>query len=152
MYLKLLQTQKKSVSEITLCAIKVFLKSLLAQTGKWGNWTVRPTKLLSTRNRRRWERYTKENLFEILWNESEIRSCVPFSDWFGTKRTFLWLQINRKMVNTISFRVDLIRFKKYFSVCTAPVNGCFPTRDMQTPLPPQMWPSSEMLIKDAQCS
>jgi len=35
---------------------------------------------------------------------------LPFSDWFGTKRTSVWFQINRKMLNTIWFRVDLIRF------------------------------------------
>ena len=40
------------------------------------------------------------------------------SDWFGSKRTFVWIQINRKMVNTIWFRVHSIRFEKYFSVCT----------------------------------
>ena len=34
-----------------------------------------------------------------------------------TKRTSVWIQINRKMVNTIWFQVDLIRFRKYFSVC-----------------------------------
>ena len=38
------------------------------------------------------------------------------SDWLGTKRTSVWFQINRKMVNTIWFRVDLIRFRKDFSV------------------------------------
>ena len=32
-------------------------------------------------------------------------------------------QINRKMVNTIWFRVDLIRFGKYFSVCTRVSGG-----------------------------
>ena len=30
----------------------------------------------------------------------------------------VWYQINRKMVNNIWFRFDLIRFRKYFSVCT----------------------------------
>ena len=30
--------------------------------------------------------------------------------------TFAWIQINRKMVNTILFRVDMVRFGKYFSV------------------------------------
>ena len=29
-----------------------------------------------------------------------------------------WIQINQKMVNTIWFRIDLITFRKYFSVCT----------------------------------
>ena len=39
-----------------------------------------------------------------------------------TKRTFIWFQINRKMVNTIWFRVDLIIFRKYFSVCICTYN------------------------------
>ena len=43
---------------------------------------------------------------------------LPLSDWFLTKRTSVWFQINRKMVNTIWFWVDLIRFRKVFSVCT----------------------------------
>ena len=30
----------------------------------------------------------------------------------------VWFQINCKMVNTIWFRVDLMIFRKYFSVCT----------------------------------
>ena len=42
-----------------------------------------------------------KNLFEILLNLPEIRLDLPFSDGFGTKRTSVRLQINRKMVNTI---------------------------------------------------
>ena len=38
------------------------------------------------------------------------------SDWFGTKRKSVWIQINRKMVNTIWLRVDSIWFGKDFSV------------------------------------
>ena len=64
-------------------------------------------------------------LFHII---TESKACIsvqefllsvstPFSDWFRTKRTFVWFQINRKMVNTIWFRVALIRFQKDFSVC-----------------------------------
>ena len=30
----------------------------------------------------------------------------------------IWIQMNRKMVNTIWFRFDLIRFRKKISVCT----------------------------------
>ena len=37
---------------------------------------------------------------------------LPISDWFGSKRTFGWIQINRKRVYTIWFRVDLTRFRK----------------------------------------
>ena len=40
---------------------------------------------------------------------------LPFPDWFGSQRTSVWIQINRKMVNTIWFRVKLIRFRKDFS-------------------------------------
>ena len=56
--------------------------------------------------------YTNRSLFEILLNKTEIRLYLPFFDWFGTKWTSVWIQINRKMVNTIWFRVDLIRFRK----------------------------------------
>ena len=61
---------------------------------------------------------TQRNFFEILLNQTEIRWNLPVADWFGTKRTSIWFQINRKMVNTIWFRVDLIGFWIYFSVCT----------------------------------
>ena len=54
---------------------------------------------------------------ETLLNQPDIRLHLPFSDWFGSKQMSLWIQINRKMVNTIWFRVDLIGFRKYFSVC-----------------------------------
>ena len=60
---------------------------------------------------------TQRNLFKILLNQTEIRLYLPFSDWFGTKLTSVWFQINRKMVNIIWFKFDLIRFRKDFSVC-----------------------------------
>ena len=60
---------------------------------------------------------TRRNFFEIFLNQPEIRLYLPFSDWFGSKWTSVWIQINQKMVNTFWFRVDLIRFWKYFSVC-----------------------------------
>ena len=66
------------------------------------------------------ERCTQRNIFEILLIQPEIRLYLPFSDWFGTKRTFVWFQTIQKMVNTIWVLADLIRFRKYFSVCS----GC----------------------------
>ena len=54
---------------------------------------------------------------DTLFNQIEIKLYLPFSNWFGTKWTSVWFQINRKIVNTIWFRFDLIRFQKYFSVC-----------------------------------
>jgi len=60
----------------------------------------------------------QRNLSEILLNQHEIRFYLSFSDWYETKRPSVWFQINRKMVNTIWFRVDLIRFRKDFSTCT----------------------------------
>ena len=60
--------------------------------------------------------YTQRHLSEILY-QTKIRLYLPFSDWFSTKRTSAWIQINRNLVNTIWFRVDWIRFRKYFSVC-----------------------------------
>ena len=60
-------------------------------------------------------KYTQRYIFEILSNQPEIRLYLPFSVWFGTKRTVsVWFQINRKIVNTIWFRVDLIKFRRDF--------------------------------------
>ena len=61
--------------------------------------------------------YAQKFFFEILFNQTEIRFYLPFSDLFGTKRTSLWFSINLRMVNTIWFRFNLIRFRKDFSVC-----------------------------------
>ena len=36
--------------------------------------------------------YTQRNHFEILINQTEIRFYLPFSDWFGTKRTLIDLR------------------------------------------------------------
>ena len=62
--------------------------------------------------------HTQRNLFGIILNPPEIRLYFPCTDWFRTNRTSVRFQINRKMVNTIWFRVDFIRFRKDFSVCT----------------------------------
>ena len=59
--------------------------------------------------------HTQKNLFEILLNQPDIRFYLPFSDWYGTKRTSVWFQINWKTINTIWFRVDLIRFLCVYS-------------------------------------
>ena len=64
-----------------------------------------------------WKDTHREIFFEILSNQPEIRFYLPFSDWFGSKRTSVLIQINRKMVNTIWFRVDSIRLQNDFSVC-----------------------------------
>ena len=42
-----------------------------------------------------------------------MRLYLPFSDWFGTKQMSVWFQINLKMVRTIWFRFELIRFGEY---------------------------------------
>ena len=60
---------------------------------------------------------TRRNIFQILLNRTELRLYLPFSDWFETKRTSVWFQIDRKIVNTIWYRFDLIRSRKYFSAC-----------------------------------
>ena len=62
--------------------------------------------------------YTPRIFFKILLNQTEIRLYFPFFDWLGTKRTSVYLQMNRKMVYTIWFRFDLIKFRKDFSVCS----------------------------------
>ena len=56
---------------------------------------------------------------KILLNQTEIRWYLPFSGWFGTKRPSVWCLIIRKMVNTIWFQFDIIRFRKDISVCWA---------------------------------
>ena len=61
--------------------------------------------------------HTKWIVFEILLNYTKIRLYLPFSDWFGSKQTSFWFQINLKMVNTIGFQFDLLRFRKYLSLC-----------------------------------
>ena len=61
--------------------------------------------------------HIQRNLFEILLNQPKIRLYLPFSSWFRSKRTSVWIKINWKMANTIWFRVDFIRFLKDFSVC-----------------------------------
>ena len=66
---------------------------------------------------------TQGYLFEILLNQSEFRLYITFNDWYQTKQMSVWFQINRKIVYTIWIRVDLIRFRKDFSVCVQ--NACF---------------------------
>ena len=61
--------------------------------------------------------FTQRIFFEILLNQPEIRLYLPFSDIFGIKRTSVWFQIYRGMVNTIWFQFNLIIFWKVFSVC-----------------------------------
>ena len=61
--------------------------------------------------------YTQRNIFGILLNQTEIRLYSRFSDWFGTKRTSVRYYTNQKMVNTIWFQFDVIRFGKYLPAC-----------------------------------
>ena len=61
---------------------------------------------------------THAEIFSKSYCINPKSDCIyHFPDWFGSKQTSVWIQINRKMVNTIWFRVDLIRFQKDFSVC-----------------------------------
>ena len=53
------------------------------------------------RKKSHWMMRTRRNILWILLNQPEIKFYLPFSDWFGTKRTFIWFQMKRKMVNTI---------------------------------------------------
>ena len=50
------------------------------------------------------------SIFRLIWNQRDA---------------YVWFQINRRMVNTVCFQVDLIRFRKDFSVYGAYKN-CFP--------------------------
>ena len=58
-----------------------------------------------------------EKYFLNLIKSNRNQIYFPFPDWFRTKRTSVWFQINQKMVYTIWFWVDLIRFRKDLSVC-----------------------------------
>ena len=52
--------------------------------------------------------FNKQRIFfEILLNQPEVSMYLPFSDWFGTKPTSVWIQINRNTVNTISGECDI---------------------------------------------
>jgi len=94
----------------------------------WTEWR-QPDPIQSTKHRKFGKQknaicemnHDKHNLSathrDILLNQSEIRLYLPFPDWFGYKGKSVWFQINQKMVNTIWFRVDLIRYRKDFSVC-----------------------------------
>ena len=46
---------------------------------------------------------------------------LPFSNWIGSKRTSVWISINRKLVNTIWFQVNLIIFREKFCACRTPL-------------------------------
>ena len=62
-------------------------------------------------------RYTQRNRLLILVRSPETRLYWLFSEFIWRHTESVWLQINRKMVNTIWFRFDLMRFGKYFFVC-----------------------------------
>ena len=61
---------------------------------------------------------TQRNLFEILLNQTEIGLYLPFSDWFGTKRTSFWFQIHPEngKYNLISVWFNKIS-KRFLCVC-----------------------------------
>ena len=67
--------------------------------------------------RTRFFRYTQRNFFEILLNQTKIRLYFRFSDCFGTKRTSVWFQINRRMVTTIFFSVWFNNIPKRLNLC-----------------------------------
>ena len=56
-----------------------------------------------------------EKSFRNLIKPTQNQIVLSFSDWFGSKLTSIWFQINLKMVNTIWFRFELTGFQKYFS-------------------------------------
>ena len=60
-------------------------------------------------------------------NKPEIRLYLQIFDSLGIKRTSVWFLINRKIVNTILFRVDLIKFRKYFCVYIAESSNVHPS-------------------------
>ena len=52
----------------------------------------------------------KSNRNQIVFTIFDWFGTKQTSDWFGTKQTLVWFQIIHKVLNTIWFRVDLIRF------------------------------------------
>ena len=56
--------------------------------------------------------HAQEKSFRILIKSNRNQIVFTIYNLFGTKQTSVWLQINRKMVNTILFRFDLIRIRK----------------------------------------
>ena len=64
---------------------------------------------------------TQRNLIKL--NRNKIIFTIYLLIWNQTDTVRLLFQINRKMVNTIWFPFDLIRFRKDFSVCEIKVWG-----------------------------
>jgi len=64
--------------------------------------------------------YTQINIFEILFNQTEIWLYLPFCDWVGTKRTSVLFQNNRKIgkYNLISVWFIKISLPVPTSLCT----------------------------------
>ena len=69
--------------------------------------------------------FSQCNLFEILSNQPEIRLHLPFSGWFGSNRTSVWIQINRKIVYTICFRFDYFSFHFIYLYFHSEYISCF---------------------------
>ena len=53
-----------------------------------------------------WNALNKNRLLNLV-KSNEIRLYLPFFNSFGNERNSAWFWINRKMVNTIWFRIDL---------------------------------------------
>ena len=87
---------------------------LFIWTKRYSVWFIREIEL----SVRSYSFPIERNHFSVSLTIFLSRLYLPYSDWFGTKRTSVRFKINRTMVNTIWFRVDLIRFRKDFSVCT----------------------------------
>ena len=85
--------------------------------------------------------YAQRNVFEILSNQPEIRLYLPFTDWFGSKRTSAWIYSSRKMVNTVRFRVYSLRFRQDFCVCIYLAHTSRTTRPQATLLSINWTPS-----------
>jgi len=58
-----------------------------------------------------------EKSFRNLVEENQNQIVFTISDWYGTKKNSVWLQIDRKMVTTIQIWFNSTSFRKYFCVC-----------------------------------
>ena len=62
-----------------------------------------------------------QSVFGLIWSFlnlvklSQVGLCLPFSGWFGAKRTPVWVQIDRRMVYPIWFWFVLMGFRRNFS-------------------------------------
>ena len=62
--------------------------------------------------------YTRRNLFEILFDQTEIRLCLPFYGGFRTKRNSVsFMRTHREFFFWIMFSKQILDCSYTFSIC-----------------------------------